>query len=98
MSETDALLDSCHKRARPIVMTTLAMAAGMMPVALGLDADGSFRSPMGIVVIGGLITSTVLSLVVVPVVFTYVLGAERVLRRLFGTAAARPGRESVRPV
>jgi hypothetical protein len=53
---------------------------------------------MGIVVIGGLITSTVLSLVVVPVVFTYVLGAERVLRRLFGTAAAPPGRESVRPV
>jgi len=84
MSEVDALLDACRKRARPIVMTTLAMGAGMFPVALGLDADTSFRSPMGIVVIGGLITSTVLSLVVVPVVFTYVLRAERVLRRLFG--------------
>jgi multidrug efflux pump subunit AcrB len=82
MNEVDALLDSCRKRARPIVMTTLAMAAGMLPVALGLDADNSFRSPMGIVVIGGLMTSTVLSLVVVPVVFTYVLRAERFLGRL----------------
>jgi multidrug efflux pump subunit AcrB len=94
MSEVDALLDSCRKRARPIVMTTLAMAAGMFPVALGLDADTSFRAPMGIVVIGGLITSTILSLVVVPVVFTYVLRAERLFRRLTGTRgdpfAARP--------
>jgi hypothetical protein len=53
-------------------------------VALGLDADTSFRAPMGIVVIGGLITSTILSLVVVPVVFTYVLRAERLLRRFTG--------------
>ena len=70
---TEALLDACRKRARPIVMTTLAMIAGMSPVALGLDSDVSFRSPMAIAVIGGLITSTLLSLVVVPVVFTYVL-------------------------
>ncbi len=87
MSEIDALLDACRKRARPIVMTTLAMAAGMAPVALGIDADTSFRSPMGIVVIGGLLTSTVLSLVVVPVVFTYVLQAGRLARRLFRVAA-----------
>src|SRR5262249_36877956 len=72
MAQTEALLDACRKRARPIVMTTLAMIAGMSPVALGLDSDGSFRSPMAIAVIGGLITSTALSLVVVPVVFTYV--------------------------
>jgi multidrug efflux pump subunit AcrB len=84
MNEIDALLDACRKRARPIVMTTLAMAAGMFPVALGLDADTSFRAPMGVVVIGGLITSTILSLVVVPVVFTYVLRAGRLVRRLTG--------------
>ncbi|XOV86943.1 MAG: efflux RND transporter permease subunit [Pseudomonadota bacterium] len=83
MNEVDACLDACRKRARPIVMTTLAMAAGMAPVALGLDADTSFRSPMGVVVIGGLLTSTVLSLVVVPVVFTYVLDVERLMARIF---------------
>ena len=72
MSRWDALLDACHKRARPIIMTTLAMGAGMLPIALSLgDADMSFRSPMATAVIGGLITSTVLSLLVVPAVFTY---------------------------
>ena len=72
MSRLDALLDACRKRARPIVMTTVAMGAGMMPIALGLGTDPSFRAPMAIVVIGGLITSTFLSLLVIPVVFTYV--------------------------
>jgi multidrug efflux pump subunit AcrB len=72
MSRWEALLDACHKRARPIVMTTIAMGAGMLPIAVGWGAaDTSFRSPMAIAVIGGLITSTVLSLLVVPVVFTY---------------------------
>jgi multidrug efflux pump subunit AcrB len=72
LSRTDALLDACHKRARPIIMTTLAMGAGMLPIMLGLGAaDASFRSPMAIAVVGGLITSTVLSLLVVPAVFTY---------------------------
>jgi multidrug efflux pump subunit AcrB len=72
LSRPDALLDACHKRARPIVMTTIAMGAGMLPIALGFGTDPSFRAPMAIVVIGGLITSTFLSLLVVPVVFTYV--------------------------
>ena len=72
LSRWDAVIDACQKRARPIVMTTLAMGAGMLPVALGLGADPSFRAPMAIVVIGGLITSTFLSLLVIPVVFTYV--------------------------
>ena len=72
MNRWDALLDACHKRARPIVMTTIAMAAGMMPIALGIGVDPSFRAPMAIVVIGGLITSTFLSLLVIPVLFTYV--------------------------
>jgi multidrug efflux pump subunit AcrB len=67
-----ALLDACRKRARPIVMTTIAMGAGMMPIALGIGTDPSFRAPMAIVVIGGLITSTFLSLLVIPVVFTFV--------------------------
>ena len=73
MSRFDALMDACHKRARPIVMTTIAMAAGMLPVAMGWgNADPSFRSPMATAVIGGLVTSTFLSLLVIPVVFTYV--------------------------
>ena len=72
LSRWDALLDACRKRARPIVMTTVAMGAGMTPIALGIGTDPSFRAPMAIVVIGGLITSTFLSLLVIPVVFTYV--------------------------
>ncbi|MDD2759893.1 MAG: efflux RND transporter permease subunit [Methylomonas sp.] len=72
MSRSDALLDACRKRARPIVMTTIAMGAGMLPIALGTgDADTSFRSPMAVAVIGGLVTSTLLSLLVIPVAFTY---------------------------
>jgi multidrug efflux pump subunit AcrB len=72
LSRYDALLDAASKRARPIVMTTLAMGAGMLPIALGWGVDPSFRAPMAIVVIGGLITSTFLSLLVVPVLFSYV--------------------------
>jgi multidrug efflux pump subunit AcrB len=72
LSRWDAVIDACHKRARPIIMTTIAMGAGMMPIALGIGVDPSFRSPMAIVVIGGLITSTFLSLLVIPVVFTFV--------------------------
>jgi len=83
MSRTDALVDACHKRARPIVMTTVAMAAGMAPIALGIEGDRSFRAPMAVVVIGGLVTSTVLSLLVVPVVFEIVDDfKQRVLRGL----------------
>jgi multidrug efflux pump subunit AcrB len=83
LSLHDALIDACHKRARPIVMTTVAMIAGMLPIALGFGADASFRQPMAVAVIGGLLTSTALSLLVVPVAFTYVDGFERRLRRLF---------------
>lgn len=72
MSRFDALMDACHKRAQPIVMTTIAMGVGMLPIALGLGADASFRAPMAIAVIGGLVTSTFLSLLVIPVVFTYI--------------------------
>ena len=82
MKRMDALLDACHKRARPIVMTTIAMGAGMMPIALGLGTDPSFRAPMAIVVIGGLITSTFLSLLVIPVLFTFVDDLVQWTRRL----------------
>lgn len=70
MSQHDALIDACRKRAQPIIMTTLAMGAGMMPIALGFAGDSSFRAPMAIAVIGGLITSTLLSLIVIPAAFT----------------------------
>ncbi|MBL8420992.1 MAG: efflux RND transporter permease subunit, partial [Dechloromonas sp.] len=82
----NALLDACRKRARPIIMTTVAMGAGMLPIAIGLGADPSFRAPMAIVVIGGLITSTFLSLLVIPVVFTFVDDAIGWLKRHTFTA------------
>ncbi len=69
MSREDAIIDAGMKRARPIVMTTIAMAAGMMPSALAFGAGGEFRSPMALAVIGGLIFSTVLSLIFVPAMF-----------------------------
>ena len=84
MSRTEALVDACSKRAQPIIMTTIAMGAGMMPIALGLGVDPSFRSPMAVAVIGGLVTSTFLSLLVVPVVFTYVDDLKNALWRLVG--------------
>ncbi|MEN3151140.1 efflux RND transporter permease subunit [Neorhizobium sp. IRAMC:178] len=85
LSRFDALVDACHKRARPIVMTTIAMGGGMLPVALSLSGgDASFRQPMAIVVIGGLMTSTVLSLVVIPVIFTFVDDLLLLLKRSFG--------------
>jgi hydrophobe/amphiphile efflux-1 (HAE1) family protein len=72
-----AILEAGHKRARPIVMTTVAMVAGMMPVAVGLGGDTAFRQPMAIAVIGGLITSTGLTLVIVPAAFTLIDDIER---------------------
>ena len=85
MSRTEAIIDACHKRARPIVMTTVAMTAGMVPMALGLEGDAGFRAPMAVAVIGGLLTSTLLSLLVVPVVFEKVDDLkEWTLRKLRG--------------
>jgi multidrug efflux pump subunit AcrB len=83
LSRMDALLDACRKRARPIVMTTIAMGAGMLPIALGIGTDPSFRAPMAIVVIGGLITSTFLSLLVVPVIYELVDAAIERASRLW---------------
>jgi hydrophobe/amphiphile efflux-1 (HAE1) family protein len=72
-----AIVEAGHKRARPIVMTTVAMVAGMIPVATGLGEASDFRRPMAIAVIGGLITSTLLTLVIVPAVFTFFDDIER---------------------
>jgi len=90
LNRWDALLDACRKRARPIIMTTIAMGAGMLPIALGFGTDPSFRAPMAIVVIGGLITSTFLSLLVVPVVFTYVDDMVQWFARHWRARVARP--------
>ncbi len=76
-SRLEAILEAGHKRARPIVMTTVAMVAGMLPVAIGWGGDSDFRGPMAIAVIGGLITSTLLTLVIVPAVFTLFDDVER---------------------
>ncbi|MBS9780069.1 MAG: efflux RND transporter permease subunit [Moraxellaceae bacterium] len=71
MRRNDALIDACHKRVRPIIMTSIAMGAGMLPLLFGWGgADPSFRRPMAAAVVGGLATSTILSLVVIPVVYT----------------------------
>jgi len=80
----EAVIDAGRKRARPIVMTTLAMVAGMIPSALAFGDGGEFRSPMAIAVIGGLLVSTVLSLVFVPSFFTVMDDIGWVLWRVFG--------------
>jgi multidrug efflux pump subunit AcrB len=99
LSRFDALMDACHKRAQPIVMTTIAMGAGMLPIALGIGVDPSFRAPMAIAVIGGLITSTFLSLLVIPVVFTYVDDVVQFLARKLGrNAPPAPVPASATPV
>ena len=81
-----AIIDAGHKRAQPIVMTTVAMVAGMIPVALSLTGDGSFRGPMGVTVIGGLIFSTVLTLLIVPGSFSIALDVEKWIGRKLGRA------------
>ena len=73
----EAIIDAGHKRAQPIVMTTVAMVAGMVPTALSLTGDGAWRAPMGIVVIGGLTLSTLLTLLIVPAAFSLAVGVER---------------------
>ncbi len=89
----DALVEAGRKRARPIVMTPIAMAAGMAPSALGLGDGGGFRSPMAIAVIGGLVMSTLLSLVFVPAAFTILDDFGRLTWRLFGRMVGLTGKE-----
>lgn len=85
VSKMDALLDAGRKRAQPIVMTTVAMVAGMVPTALSLSGDGAWRAPMGVVVIGGLILSTMLTLLIVPAGFSLADSIEKRLGRFFSS-------------
>ena len=84
MPKDQAIEEAGHKRAQPIVMTTVAMVAGMLPIALSLSGDGSWRAPMGVTVIGGLIFSTILTLVLVPAFFSLAIDAEAWVARKFG--------------
>jgi multidrug efflux pump subunit AcrB len=94
----DAIMEAGHKRAQPIVMTTVAMVAGMIPISLSLTGDGSWRAPMGITVIGGLILSTILTLLIVPASFSLAMGFERKMGRLFGRYLTSGGEHAVSPV
>ena len=81
-TRTEGMMDAGHKRARPIVMTTIAMAAGMVPSALAFGAGGEFRSPMAVAVIGGLLLSTLLSLIFIPSLFSVIDGGRSRVSRL----------------
>ncbi|TCT42119.1 efflux RND transporter permease subunit [Martelella mediterranea] len=89
MERRDALVEAGRKRARPIVMTSIAMSAGMIPAALGVGEGASFRSPMAVAVIGGIIVSTVLSLLVVPAFYMIMDDFARLLRRLLSGLVGR---------
>jgi len=84
LSQREALLEACRERARPIIMTSLAMAAGMLPTAFALEKESEFRQPMAVAVIGGLITSTLLSLVLVPAVYEFVDDFEQWIKPILG--------------
>jgi HAE1 family hydrophobic/amphiphilic exporter-1 len=88
LSRHDALLMAARVRLRPILMTTLAMIFGMVPLALALSEGAEMRAPMGQAVIGGVITSSLLTLVVVPVVYCYMDDLGNWLRKLAGKAAS----------
>jgi HAE1 family hydrophobic/amphiphilic exporter-1 len=79
----DALIEAGRVRLRPIIMTTLALIAGMIPVALGHGEGGDFRAPLGRAVIGGTITSTLLTLLVIPTVYETMAGWREKIRGVF---------------
>ncbi|MGN6155986.1 MAG: efflux RND transporter permease subunit [Sphingomicrobium sp.] len=83
MPKNEAIHEAGHKRAQPIVMTTVAMVAGMLPIALSLTGDASWRAPMGVTVIGGLLFSTMLTLLLVPAYFSIAISIESRIGRLF---------------
>jgi HAE1 family hydrophobic/amphiphilic exporter-1 len=95
ISTRDALIEAGRIRLRPILMTTVALIAGMIPVALGLGEGADFRAPLGRAVIGGVITSTVLTLIVIPT-FYEILDEWR--SGLMAFFARRLGGEARRPV
>ena len=93
-----ALLLAAKVRLRPILMTTLAMVFGMVPLAFALTEGSEQRAPMGQAVIGGVITSSVLTLVVVPVVYCYMDDLANWLRRKFGPRSAAETPSDAGPV
>lgn len=95
MARVEAMVEAGRKRARPIIMTSIAMSAGMLPSALGVGEGGSFRAPMAIAVIGGIIVSTVLSLVVVPSFFLIMDDLSRLLGWMFGRLVGRKDAEDL---
>lgn len=94
MNRLEAMVEAGRKRARPIIMTSIAMSAGMLPSALGVGEGGTFRAPMAIAVIGGIIVSTVLSLVVVPSFFLIMDDLSRLLARIFGRLVGKKDEET----
>jgi len=102
MAKNEAIWEAGHKRAQPIVMTTVAMVAGMLPTAISISGDNSWRAPMGITVIGGLIFSTLLTLVLVPAYFSIAISLEsrigKIFHRFVGAEAHREGPGDARPV
>jgi multidrug efflux pump subunit AcrB len=92
-----AILEAGHKRAQPIVMTTVAMVAGMIPTAISLSGDSSWRAPMGITVIGGLILSTILTLVIVPASFSLALQTEEWLGPRLRRWLTNGGEDAIAP-
>jgi predicted RND superfamily exporter protein len=95
MARVEAMVEAGRKRARPIIMTSIAMSAGMLPSALGVGEGGSFRAPMAIAVIGGIIVSTVLSLVVVPSFFLIMDDLSRLLGWVFGRMVGKKEEEDL---
>ena len=95
--KNEAIIDAGHKRAQPIVMTTMAMVAGMIPTALSLEGDSSWRAPMAVVVIGGLLLSTLLTLVLVPATFSLADGFEKWLAPKFGRMLTYKGKRDHGP-
>jgi multidrug efflux pump subunit AcrB len=98
MEKNDAIWEAGHKRAQPIVMTTFAMVAGMLPTAISISGDNSWRAPMGITVIGGLIFSTVLTLLLVPSYFSIAISIETRIGKLFHRLVGADAHRESQPV
>ena len=98
MAKNEAIWEAGHKRAQPIVMTTVAMVAGMLPTAISISGDNSWRAPMGITVIGGLIFSTVLTLLLVPSYFSIAISIESRIGRIFHRFVGSGAHEQATPV
>ncbi len=98
MAKDEAINEAGHKRAQPIVMTTVAMVAGMLPIALSLTGDASWRAPMGVTVIGGLIFSTILTLLLVPAYFSIAISIESRIGRFFHRVIGSDAHQTGHPV